>query len=426
MTVASLQAKLVPGTISNAARLDFYKVHWQIERDLPQRLSEVPTISRTRHSLPEISAGREELPDHVFHTSGTTGVPMLRYRSKAEMDAYHAFRTYTRRSSGRGEDTGSGGAERVLFNLVPRDIHGARASEPSHHDLVLDALSVQGVARANYLMTQDDKSLGLRPGAQRTLLGSPDRLVEFTAAYGESFAPSDSQLTDIVSISSALTSRAKGYLEESWGIAPREVFSLSEVVGSAGACSSCSYFHFEPPVLAEVLSVSDDSEADVGELTVTELFPFSQYQPLIRYRTGDLVRRIDCSASTGDLAFQALGRLRESRIFKGGRVLSSRAFNDLLDAQPTLARIDTRSYMRGFGRDLGVGPVAARWEIGRENDALVIRLEAELSASRAWFPHAGHDFAKRLVVEAKSKSDVNFDRIDLVEAERGNLAGSMR
>ncbi|MFH1465135.1 MAG: hypothetical protein ABIO70_12185 [Pseudomonadota bacterium] len=107
-------------------------------------------------------------------------------------------------------------------------------------------------------------------------------------------------------------------LEDTWGARYRDIYGLSEVkLGDAVSCPLCGAYHFNRPIIAEV--VDPDSQQPVvegpGILVLTELYPYAQLQTLLRYWTDDLVKIAEpCLLHPPGLRF--LGRLQDSVLLR--------------------------------------------------------------------------------------------------------------
>jgi len=120
-----------------------------------------------------------------------------------------------------------------------------------------------------------------------------------------------------------------------------ERYSLTEIFGGASRREPKAKFLLDPYVMGEIVDEGGVpvSPGEAGELTLTELFPFVQMQPLIRYRTGDIVLSRNEEA---ELAFDWWGR-REScvRVSVAGVerwVAGYGPLADWLSLQPLVAR----------------------------------------------------------------------------------------
>ena len=134
-------------------------------------------------------------------------------------------------------------------------------------------------------------------------------------------------------------------------------------------------------MFSEVISLQDGhrvNEGEVGELVLTELFPFTMMQPLIRYRTGDIVRCIKCSPE-GEVSFQWLGRESDcpqlvSQTGKSEFAYFYRPFSDWLSLQPMIARASRQSYLPISSHDYGPPCFSHRIADDRKRLAIAIGL----------------------------------------------------
>lgn len=179
-----------------------------------------------------------------------------------------------------------------------------------------------------------------------------------------------------------------------------ERYSLAEIFGGATRTQASGSFVSDPHVLGEVLDEQDRAvdHGAVGELTLTELYPFVQMQPLIRYRTGDLVQ-LEGRRDDDRIRFQWWGRrVRCQRGSAGERpwVLGQRALLDWLSLQPLVAHHQHRPQISSVtSKDLGtacvdvlgsveegitivVGVRANPWALGADLDRLASSLWNEL------------------------------------------------
>lgn len=126
-----------------------------------------------------------------------------------------------------------------------------------------------------------------------------------------------------------------------------ERYSLSEVLGGASRVVPNSFLRLDDHVIGEVVSPdgSPTPPGSPGELTLTELFPLVQLQPLIRYRTGDIVE----AGGAGDLysgGFRWLGRYGDCLPGPDGWLLRMSLLLDWLAERPSVARLSHRPNLR--------------------------------------------------------------------------------
>ena len=319
--VARFRERLLPNTLEYGGTIPFYRHHWGLSgQAAPQQLARIPTISKraNRRSL-ESMRSQDVTPALLVHSTGTTGDPFIRYRSQSELDAYSEYVMALQKKATAAEAPPT----RVLsFNAVPRTIHGGAVAGPQiSHQLAIDLQSERGIANAIGLLSNSTLYVVDGRSPRRILVASPSVLAAFTiACQDRNLDFADFNIGEIYCVGDALTPYIKAMLEQNWHKSTiHDVYSCSEIIGGASECQACKAFHFEPIVWPEILAIdADDPIAEgFGELTLTELYPFSQIQPFIRYRTGDLVERIICSLRPDDLAFKPVGRLLGSVIVSG-------------------------------------------------------------------------------------------------------------
>lgn len=344
----NLRAKLLPFTLRNAARLAAYRDLWvdvDVERLTYYDLPALPMMTKAVYRqtlMREPSIARETA--YLTHSTGTTGGITWRARSRAEVEFMGRFLRARTASDANG------------FVLAFRSsTHGMALPIPSN-----------GMSMPIQLLDDDDVGPCVELLAAELPLGRHRRRATAVAGdivnvalLGELIAERDiaTQIGRLatggpvdVGQGSLLTKRYPGALV-------RNRFSLSEIVGGASRCLPEQAFRIDPHIIAEV--VDDEGSPlpaqSVGELVLTELFPFVQLQPLVRYATGDLVRRVE--DAEGDLRFEWLGRISQSARDEatGACLLGHQQVADVLARQPLVARRVPRP---GFTqlRGLDVGP----------------------------------------------------------------------
>lgn len=145
-----------------------------------------------------------------------------------------------------------------------------------------------------------------------------------------------------------------------------ERYSLSEVLGGASRTAPDAYLKLDGHVIGEVLDVdgSPTQPGHPGELTLTELFPLVQLQPLIRYRTGDVVE----ADGAGDLyvdGFRWLGRRDDCLRGPTGWMLRASLLLDWLGQRSSVSRASHRPQLRSVqSADVAEPFVQVRWQRG--------------------------------------------------------------
>lgn len=335
--MSRLREALLPFTIRNAARLRFYAESWDgldaeavlAVADLPK----LPTLTKVEYRR---SLMFEELAvsdtAYVTHTTGTTGPLTWRHRSLAEAS-------------------------------IINELFGDRTEQPSsdlaltfrydHHGM---ALPVPGRMRAIPIGLTDETELkqcvemltasyrfasgSLRP---TIISGSSLDVAVLAEAWIEAGRPEDALPIHTLYLLGFVDAGLFRFLTGTFnGAQVLEKYSLTEIFGGATRRWPSKQFVLDPYVIGEVV---DEHGMPVpsgvaGELTLTELFPFVQMQPLIRYRTGDIALFLSSDGDT--TVFEWWGR-RENCISvdlgnKRVWVAGYSRIADWLSLQPIVAR----------------------------------------------------------------------------------------
>jgi phenylacetate-coenzyme A ligase PaaK-like adenylate-forming protein len=414
--------RLLPLTLGHGVQIDFYRKHWGTET-APSELTDIPTVSKRADGGDLETLRHPDLqPAMLMHSTGTTGRPFRRFRSREELDAY---REYAEARMAKAND-GAPGRPILAFNSIPGSVHGSTMDAPGiSYRMSIDFFSDFGIRNALTLLS--DTALFRREGhvPTRMIIGAPNMLVALTALCDvQSIDPADFEIDQLYCISDVLTKKARSYLCSRWGGTQlRDIFSCSESVGAAVQCGDCGGYHYEPLVWPEILDLDTDDTVDegIGELTLTELYPFSQIQPLLRYRTGDIVKRLRCPARPYELAFQPLGRLTacptvridgRSRVLIGGTEL-----REILEDEPDVARETVLGVQHPLVGQIPLGPPRAAWAV-RDDGSFELTVEA--SFSLGLFPQHAEDLRERLAASLGQK----LDRVAVALTEPGTgLAG---
>ncbi len=238
------------------------------------------------------------------HTSGSTGPALTIHRSAEELAFLWSYYERLLLPSARGLPS------RPLILSFPNLYHGTPIRLPSigrvfvsgvtDDTLIHDALKV---LRGTYRIPGHDTRISMISGLILYVKFFTSFLLE------QGIDPRQLGVTSLVIVGEYISRLGRRFLAESWGATVFERFSLTESVGGANHCLRCGHFHFDPHVIAEVVDV--DTRAPlaegIGELVLTQLYPFVQMQPLVRYATGDIVRRQrnECGVT---LTFDFLGK----------------------------------------------------------------------------------------------------------------------
>lgn len=180
-------------------------------------------------------------------------------------------------------------------------------------------------------------------------------------------------------------------------------YSLAEVFGGASSLPDGSGYLTEAHVIAEVLDDDDapTPEGSFGELTLTEVFPFVQAQPVIRYRTGDIVECLPCE-EPWRVRFRWWGRRAHSLRDRDAWVLGEGPLADALLAEPLVARQLHRGQLSASSATIGYplvdriegsdGEVAGfaigvrrdPWHLGPHLDRLLGGIRRAASSRASW------------------------------------------
>jgi len=223
---------------------------------------------------------------HLQNTSGTSGEPLLLYRSIEETQFIREF--FSEVHGGHTADELP-----LILNLkVPH--HGTGTPIPTRV-CVLES----GVADEELL---DHTLLVLRKTFR--VPGLASRVSAISGSYSQALALTNHcierrfetaafAIRYIYLTGQYLTLRWKQLLEQYWNAKVVDRYSLSEMFGGGTKCGICEGFHFDPLIIPELVSTADHTpiHEGVGVLLLTTLYPFVQMQPLIRYWTGDVFER---------------------------------------------------------------------------------------------------------------------------------------
>lgn len=352
MTLAS---SLLSFTLRNAWRLEFYRQFWSLRDSPPSTWSEfesLPSLSKQEYRAGlMLNDPAVDQSDFVSHTTGTTGRMTWRHRTFAEAEVIASLFgsslassndvTVSIRYNRHGMELPVPGGSRVVPVSLAEDV-----DMEQFLDLLATAFPIRGTAT--------------RPTALAA--GSDDLALLSQALLERGLVPTRTQHIRTMMVGGYLALGRRKLVERAFPHARIvEKYSLAEIFGGATRAESGVYTA-DPHVIAEVLN-DEDRPVDVGtlgELVLTELFPFVQMQPLIRYRTGDLVRHHG-TAPDGRLRFEWWGRRQHCAVDPGsGRwAIGERPLLDWLSLDPLAASSEHRPQISNVGsHDVGV-PVCA-------------------------------------------------------------------
>ncbi len=220
---------------------------------------------------------------HVQNTSGSTGPPLLIYRSREERDFITAFFSHVNPRSS---------SEMAIALALSIPHHGTPTAVPAPIFVLQSGVSDDELLEHTIVLLEQPFAI---PGVQQhvtILTGSPSQVLALTD-YVRQRGDVAHHVKHIAVTGRYLTEHNRRTLHEVWGAAVHDSYSLTEIFGGARRCARCAGFHFEPYVIPELVSPSsrEPISEGVGVLLLTTLHPFVQYHPFIRYWTGDVFAR---------------------------------------------------------------------------------------------------------------------------------------
>jgi hypothetical protein len=285
-------------------------------------LSDFPLIDKTTVARDfDQFLNLDRFPDFVISSGGTmSNSGTFSYRCQEEYEAVHYY------SSGKDprepfEADPSGGFALDIFNnsngyywrKAPGwPVLAVTLEQQAHADLIArllrDGLTVKG-------QQMSVKHVQGQCGPMRALTGY---------YHSTDVAPAVHSAPSLLVYGSHTTRIWKRRFLDVWGVAPLELYGLSEFApGTALKCDHCGGFHFWT-CWAEFLALDSDNPVVGGDarLVLTSLVPFVRLQPRIRYLTGDIVTITGLCSKTGRVGFRFRGRTASSVILRGGSVPS--------------------------------------------------------------------------------------------------------
>ncbi len=280
-------------------------------------------------------ASAAEPPGTIIHTSGTTAEPVYRLRSSRELEFLWEFFGSVRANSG-----GDSPDPRPLGLVIDVQDHGGSVGMPAGNAaLRIDGWSGEKLDQAIGLLTREHALPGL---TQRiAFIGAGLGIISTLTVelLRRGVEPCALGVQALVSGGELLTVRRRRWLETVWRAPVLDSWSCSEVLGAATPCAGSDWSVFEPHVVPEIVDPAGGGvlESGIGLLVLSELWPFSQMQTMVRLEIGDLFEaRV---AESGPRQFRCLGRASRALAAPDGRILATPL--DLmaaLDELPWLAR----------------------------------------------------------------------------------------
>ncbi len=323
-------------------------------------------------------------PSHVQNTSGSTGPPLLIYRSFEETQFIREF-FYKLHCQGPPTDKPI-----VLSLVIPH--HGTPTPVPGNAFVLSGAATDDELLEHTIILLSMEFALpGIEPRVS-VIAGSYSQILTLTNYVMEKGLGAAGLGIQLIELTGAyLTPRWHRVLSKTWDCRVSDRYSLAEIFGGATLCPKCGCYHFDPHVVPELVNLSDRTPVDHGggELLLTSLHPFVQLQPFIRYATGDIFarRKLGCSLPSweylGRIAHSLLDPRRPGRVLVAGRTLF-----DAVDLLPDVSRSNHFQDAITLGYHAAPGRPVFRGTARHNGARLDLRLTIQLAYTPGLFPEA--------------------------------------
>ena len=301
--------RLIRATIENARRIPFYEKLWsgvdvesiQHTRDLRR----LPLLHKPKAVEFLRTFDYRETPALLSHSSGTTtGEITVRCRSQRELQAmWDLF---------KGQEAWDDSQELPLILNIACANHGQPVPLPGRGfglaAVGFDRDVIEHVVQ-QLTRTYHFPGVSSRVEAIHSSLGFLKMLTLELIERG--IPPASLGMKCLVTFGEHLTDAWAERLMRIWNAELVDRYSCSETIGGARRCSDCGWLTFDPLSFPEAVDPVTEQpiEDGVGLLVLTELYPYSDLQPLIRFIPGDLVRiRQTTCKGTAVPTFRFLGR----------------------------------------------------------------------------------------------------------------------
>jgi hypothetical protein len=405
-----VRSALLPFTVENARRLRFYADHWEgVDldgvRDVDD-LSVLPIVTKQLYRTRYMTDFDHTASHFVSHSTGTTGELTYRHRSRLEAAAIRRLLSPPRSTS----DVRVGISLTSSFHGMLLPVPRAGVSVPAGTRTADELRQCVDLLQSTFRVDGQTP----RPSSLSGLVFDVAVVAQALRAAG--IEPGSLSLSE-VSVIGAVDEGLRRFLSDSFGLAPHERFSASEIFGGASRVPGQDYFVTDPQVIAEVVDEDGRSLPDgaTGMLAMTELYPFVQIQPLIRYVTGDLVEKVGTPAR-GQLAFRWLGRMHQCATVRGSVggeavTFSYRPLADALGLMPAVARPCVRPPLGPTDfSDVGL-PLVALSATGSAE----VTVQVELSFDPHFYP-----------VQTQGIVDCVWDTLRAMAGGRGDIEARVR
>jgi len=373
--------RLIGPTIKNALNIPFYRDFWKgIPADKIKTtgdLALLPLIDKALYQERyESDLPPGKMPSIVSHSTGTTGRMSFRFRSSEEIEYNWAFFDSVR------EKTCSTIKQIPLMLSVTGNYHGGKFPMPGNsYSMEAGVGDESELRQVHYLLQKTFNIPGLAPRITQ-IQASLDAIKLITLTLlEEGIQPSSLNIRVIVTTGEYVSPAWEKFIEETWRAKLINRYSLSEIFGGATRCSLCDSYHFDSHVVAEIVDPFTHLpiKTGVGVLVLSELYPFVQYQPLIRYLTGDLAEVTQSVCEPHGLSVKLIGRLSNSVVDPGKEpavLIPPTALHDVFDELPEIARELEFTHIPGLS-NYEFGQPKAAWKTDQKEGG---PLEVTISA----------------------------------------------
>lgn len=332
--------KLLPRTLAHCRKQPFYREKWGPLADEPladiEDLAQLPVLGKDdlRRFFDYACAAGGDLGT-VIHSSGTTGQPVYRIRSKAELQFIFRFfsKVYPQQEANEDEPA-------PLGLVIDVQDHGGSVSlPPGSPGFRISSWSEARLADAIDLLQSEHRLPGLTRRVATLSCGSEILITLTLGLLRRGLDPASFRLRAISIGGLPLTRTRYDWLRRLWNCSIVDRWSCSEVFGSAARLQPDEAFVFDPNVVTELIDPKTGVALaqGTGLIALTELVPFSQMQTLVRYAPGDLFQAV-CFEG-GSRAFRFRGRTTDSVMAPDGRlVLAAMDILEVLHKIPWVTR----------------------------------------------------------------------------------------
>jgi len=292
--------------------------------------------------------------------------------------------------------------------------HGTAVRVPSSAYCIAIAINSRWLLDAAVQLIIQEPTMPGLSGAVKELHGRPRQLTVLAHALAANASRETlSAITSLSVVGLSLQTRTRTFLQKTFPNAEiSEIYSLSEIISGARRCASCGSFHMDAPVIAEVVDLNSKKPitAGPGRLLLTELYPFSQLQPLIRYETGDLVTAATSRCGPG-VSFEFIGRETQTPLaVLDGRqevIVTPRLYLDILEDIPEVARSPAGAALCPPYNVLPLGVPYATAKTSYDDRDVYLDLDIGVTFSPDLYPERAEELSQYIQTNLRTK-DAHF------------------